>query len=155
MVKQNISTNKILQNKESNVFSYHALNKSLHTRAAIKIQDGCDNYCTFCIIPQVRGRAVSRPANEIIESIKQTLKNGFKEIVITGVNIGRYYHDGVRFVELIRTILDIPGEFRDRISSLEPDGFGNDLAELFENPKLAPHLHLCVQSGSDSILLKM
>jgi len=138
-----------------NQFTYPIVKNSLHTRAAIKIQDGCDNYCTFCIIPLVRGRAVSRPVEEVLENIRQTIANGFKEIVITGVNIGRYYDNGVRFTELLRKILDIPGDFRLRISSLEPDGFGNDLIDLFQHPKLTPHLHLCLQSGSDQILLKM
>lgn len=154
MVKTKLN-NEELQITQADVFSYQPVQKSLHTRAAIKIQDGCDNYCTFCIIPQVRGRAVSRPVNEILTNIKQTLANGFKELVITGVNIGRYYYDGVRFVGLLKQILDIPGDFRVRISSLEPDGFGTELVDLFNNPKLAPHLHLCLQSGSDPILLKM
>ncbi len=149
----------IKENKEEtfkpNVFSYNPVQKSFHTRAAIKIQDGCDNMCTFCIIPQVRGRAISRPADEIIRSIKDTLANGFKEIIITGVNIGRYYHEGVRFTNLISKILQISGDFRVHISSLEPDGFDTDFINLFENPKLTPHLHLCLQSGSDPILLKM
>jgi threonylcarbamoyladenosine tRNA methylthiotransferase MtaB len=154
LVKMKLNNEELLIT-QADVFSYQPVQKSLHTRAAIKIQDGCDNYCTFCIIPQVRGRAVSRPVSEILTNIKQTLANGFKELVITGVNIGRYYHEGVRFVELLKQILDIPGNFRIRISSLEPDGFGTELADLFENPKLAPHLHLCLQSGSDPILLKM
>jgi len=148
--------NKTADNRPKvNQFTYQPVQKSLHTRAAIKIQDGCDNMCTFCIIPQVRGRAISRPANEIIKNIKQTIANGFKEIVITGVNIGRYYHNGVRFINLIQQVLEIPGDFRVRVSSLEPDGFDSDFIKLFENPKLTPHLHLCLQSGSDQILLKM
>ena len=137
------------------VFGYETVDKSLHTRTAIKIQDGCDNFCTFCIIPSVRGRAVSRPLNDITDNIKRVIDNGFKEIVITGVNIGRYDHDGINFEKALQHILDIPGDFRIRISSLEPDGFGPDFHHLFENPKLAPHLHLCLQSGSEPILLKM
>lgn len=152
---KSIHKNKNIEPDKLSVFNYQPVKKSLHTRAAIKIQDGCDNYCTFCIIPQVRGNAVSRPVNDIVKNIKQTIANGFKEIIITGVNIGRYYHEGVRFVDLIRIILEIPGNFRIRISSLEPDGFGDELIDLFDNPKLTPHLHLCIQSGSDPILLKM
>jgi len=155
LVKQKISNAVPVNSQINNVFNYQPIKKSLHTRVAIKIQDGCDNYCTFCIIPQVRGRAISRPTEDIIKSITQTLKNGFKEIVITGVNIGRYYYKGIRFVALIKKILEIPGDFRVRISSLEPDGFGDELIDLFANNKLAPHLHLCLQSGSDPILLKM
>lgn len=138
-----------------NLFAYRPVLKSKHTRAAIKIQDGCDNLCTFCIIPQVRGRAVSRPVNEVLQNVQETLQNGFKEIVITGVNIGRYYHNGVRFTQLLKQILDLPGDFRVRISSLEPDGFDADFIKLFHHPKLTPHLHLCLQSGSNAILLKM
>lgn len=140
---------------KDNYFNYQPLKKSLHTRAAIKIQDGCDNFCTFCIIPMVRGRGISRPVDDILANILKTVANGFKEIVVTGVNIGRYYYQGVRFVALIKKILDLPGDFRVRISSLEPDGFGDDLIALFHHPKLTPHLHLCLQSGSEQILLKM
>jgi threonylcarbamoyladenosine tRNA methylthiotransferase MtaB len=139
----------------SDIFGFETVDRSLHTRTAIKIQDGCNNFCTFCIIPSVRGRAVSRNPAEIYENIKRVRDNGFKEIVITGVNIGRYDSGGLKFPELLENILEIPGDFRVRISSIEPDGFGPDFSELFAHPKLTPHLHLCLQSGSDPILLKM
>lgn len=137
------------------VFSYDPVQKSLHTRSAVKIQDGCDNFCTFCIIPTVRGRAVSRPVEQILENIRKTLANGFKEFVITGVNIGRYEYENYRFEDVLAKILELPGDFRVRISSLEPDGFGERFIELFDHPKLMPHLHLCLQSGSDKTLLRM
>ncbi len=137
------------------VFRYQPVRKSLHTRSAVKIQDGCDNFCTFCIIPTVRGRAVSRPVADVLESVRKTIENGFKEIVVTGVNIGRYEAGGARFEDLLAKILDVPGDFRVRISSLEPDGFGDRFVELFSHPKLMPHLHLCLQSGSDKTLLRM
>ncbi len=137
------------------VFRYEPVRKSLHTRSAVKIQDGCDNFCTFCIIPMVRGRAVSRPVSDVLESVRKTIENGFKEIVITGVNIGRYEDGLVRFEGLLAQILEVPGDFRVRISSLEPDGFGDDFVKLFANPKLMPHLHLCLQSGSEKTLLRM
>ncbi len=143
------------KNLQADVFSYKVVDKSLHTRSAIKIQDGCDNFCTFCIIPSVRGRAISRPIPEIVENVKDTLANGFKELVITGVNIGRYEWEGKRFEDALQAILEVPGDFRVRISSLEPDGFTDDFLKLFENPKLVPHLHLCLQSGSDKVLLRM
>ncbi|WP_299581220.1 tRNA (N(6)-L-threonylcarbamoyladenosine(37)-C(2))-methylthiotransferase MtaB [uncultured Sunxiuqinia sp.] len=142
-------------NLEGDVFQFSTVDKSLHTRSSIKIQDGCDNFCTFCIIPKVRGRAVSRPLPEIVENVKNTLANGFKELVITGVNIGRYEWEDKRFEDVLEAILDVPGDFRVRISSLEPDGFGNRFYDLFKHPKLAPHLHLCLQSGSDKVLLRM
>ena len=137
------------------VFRYEPVQKSLHTRSAVKIQDGCDNFCTFCIIPMVRGRAVSRPVEEVLESVRKTLENGFKEIVITGVNIGRYEDGSARFEDLLAKVLEVPGDFRVRISSLEPDGFGDRFVELFQHPKLMPHLHLCLQSGSEKTLLRM
>jgi threonylcarbamoyladenosine tRNA methylthiotransferase MtaB len=137
------------------VFRYEPVQKSLHTRSAVKIQDGCDNFCTFCIIPMVRGRAVSRPVAEVLESVRKTIENGFKEIVITGVNIGRYEDGEARFEDLLAQVLEVPGDFRVRISSLEPDGFGDRFVELFSHPKLMPHLHLCLQSGSEKTLLRM
>lgn len=136
-------------------FSYGAAQQIFHTRSMIKIQDGCDNMCTFCIIPSVRGRAVSRAPEQIIHNIRENLHNGFKEIVLTGVNIGRYRFNGINFEDLLEKILEMPEDFRLRISSLEPDGFSDRFAELFQHKKLMPHLHLCLQSGSDKILLRM
>lgn len=137
------------------LFGYAPADRTFHTRSTIKIQDGCDNFCTFCIIPQVRGRAVSRPIQEILENIKQVIEFGYKEIILTGVNIGRYENEGKNFDDLIEEILELPGDFRVRISSIEPDGFGDKLFRLFEHPKLTPHMHICLQSGSERILLQM
>lgn len=140
---------------DADVFSYETATKTFHTRSMIKIQDGCDNFCTFCIIPKVRGRAVSRPKNEILDNIRQVLGHGFREVVLTGVNIGRYDSEGTNFEQLVESILELPGDFRLRISSIEPDGFSNRFLELFDHPKLTPHLHLCLQSGSEAVLLRM
>jgi threonylcarbamoyladenosine tRNA methylthiotransferase MtaB len=137
------------------VFSYETAIKTFHTRSMIKIQDGCDNFCTFCIIPKVRGRAISRPKNEILFNIRQVLDHGFREVVLTGVNIGRYDSEGTNFEQLVESILELPGDFRLRISSIEPDGFSSRFLELFDHPKLTPHLHLCLQSGSEAVLLRM
>lgn len=136
-------------------FGFDTVQKSLHTRTSIKIQDGCDNFCTFCIIPSVRGGAVSRPVKDILDNVRRVVDNGFKEVVITGVNIGRYSHEGISFENVVEQVLELPGDFRVRISSLEPDGFSTDFHKLFSHPKLAPHLHLCLQSGSEEILLRM
>jgi threonylcarbamoyladenosine tRNA methylthiotransferase MtaB len=138
-----------------NVFGFETVEKSLHTRTSIKVQDGCDNFCTYCIVPSVRGRAVSRPLPQILDNVRRVVDNGFREIVITGVNIGRYGWGEQTIEDVIEQILTLPGDFRVRISSLEPDGFGPDFHHLFHHPKMAPHLHLCLQSGSDQILLKM
>ena len=140
---------------EKDLFGYEPAETTLHTRSLIKIQDGCNNFCTFCIIPKVRGRAVSRQAEDIYENIRQVVAYGYKEVVLTGVNIGRYKEGNTDFEKLVERILDIPGDFRLRISSLEPDGFTESFFRLFAHPKLTPHLHLCLQSGSEDILRKM
>ena len=137
------------------VFGFETVDLSLHTRTSIKVQDGCDNFCTYCIVPSVRGRAVSRPLGEILENIRRVVDNGFKEIVITGVNIGRYDFEQYNLERAIEKIVELPGDFRIRISSMEPDGFGPAFHKVFQDPKMAPHLHLCIQSGSDVILQKM
>ncbi len=136
-------------------FAFQDARRGFHTRNSIKIQDGCDNFCTFCIIPNVRGRAVSRPAVEVLGHAEEMITLGAKEIVITGVNIGRYESDGVTFSRLAEKILDVSGDFRVRISSIEPDTWGEDFLQLLDHPKLCPHLHLCLQSGSDRILHAM
>ncbi len=143
------------QTISGDVFGFETVDQSLHTRTSIKVQDGCDNFCTYCIVPSVRGRALSRPTNEILDNVKRVIDNGFKEIVITGVNIGRYEYGKANIEKAIEKIVELPGDFRIRISSLEPDGFGPEFHRLFQHPKMAPHLHLCIQSGSDPILLKM
>jgi len=137
------------------LFAYGATEKGFHTRSMIKIQDGCDNFCTFCIIPSVRGRAKSRPFQAILDNIKSVIDKGAKEVVITGVNIGRYEFENYKFDDLIEAILNLDGDFRLRISSLEPDGFGDKFLGLLTHPKMTPHLHLCLQSGSDEVLLRM
>ncbi|RZT95904.1 threonylcarbamoyladenosine tRNA methylthiotransferase MtaB [Ancylomarina subtilis] len=140
---------------DKDLFAYGATEKGFHTRSMIKIQDGCDNFCTFCIIPSVRGRAKSRPFQAILDNVKDVIDQGAKEVVITGVNIGRYEFENYKFDDLIEAILNLDGDFRLRISSLEPDGFGDKFLSLLSHPKMTPHLHLCLQSGSDEVLLKM
>jgi threonylcarbamoyladenosine tRNA methylthiotransferase MtaB len=136
-------------------FSYGDPGMGFHTRSTLKIQDGCDNFCTFCIIPHVRGGAMSRPANDVVDQARRMIDTGAKEIVITGVNIGRYDAEGTTFAALTERILELEGDFRIRISSIEPDSWGEDFVRLLDHPKLCPHLHLCLQSGSDRILLAM
>jgi len=140
---------------EQNLFNFSLVEKGFHTRSFIKIQDGCDNFCTYCIVPAVRGRAISRPVGEILENIAKSLALGNKEMVLTGVNISRYDYNGLKFDDLVERILELPGDYRVRISSVEPEGFTEKLIGLFSNPKLCPHLHLCLQSGSDKVLMRM
>ncbi|MAE07227.1 MAG: tRNA (N(6)-L-threonylcarbamoyladenosine(37)-C(2))-methylthiotransferase MtaB [Bacteroidetes bacterium] len=142
-------------NYEKNLFNYEPADQTFHTRSFIKIQDGCDNFCTFCIIPKVRGRASSRPVADVLTNVRKVVEFGFKEVIITGVNIGRYNHNNTDFESLVEQMLDIPGDFRIRISSIEPDGYTDSFFRLFKHPKLAPHMHICLQSGSEEILMKM
>ncbi len=136
-------------------FHFPLTDHAFHTRSLIKIQDGCDNFCSYCIIPRVRGRAVSRPAGEILDNIRRMTEAGSREIVLTGVNITRYQDGQTRFEDLVEKITRLPGDFRLRISSIEPEGFGEKLYDLFAHPRLTPHLHVCLQSGSDSVLRRM
>ncbi|MDR2927490.1 MAG: tRNA (N(6)-L-threonylcarbamoyladenosine(37)-C(2))-methylthiotransferase MtaB [Cytophagaceae bacterium] len=140
---------------DHDLFSYHSFTEMFHTRSLVKIQDGCDNFCTYCIIPFVRGRAVSCPVEVVLNNVREVIQKGAKEIVITGVNISRYHNSGVTFSHLIEKILNLDGDFRLRISSVEPDRLDNRLFALINHPRLAPHLHLCLQSGSDKVLSQM
>lgn len=142
-------------NFEKDLFGYESAKDTFHTRSFIKIQDGCNNFCTYCIIPKVRGRATSRPVKEVIKNIENVVAFGFKEVVLTGVNLGTYKSDDLDFEGLVEKILEIPGDFRVRISSIEPDGYSESFFRLFENPKLTPHMHICLQSGSENILKRM
>ncbi len=136
-------------------FHFPLTDRSFHTRSLIKIQDGCDNFCSYCIIPRVRGRAVSRPAGEVLDNIRRVTEAGFREVVLTGVNITRYLYGDTSFEDLVEKITELPGDFRLRISSIEPEGFGEKLYDLFAHPRLTPHLHICLQSGSDTVLHRM
>ncbi len=137
------------------LFSYQPAFDTFHTRSLIKIHDGCNNFCSYCIIPMVRGRATSRCDKDIYDNIRQVIDYGFKEIVLTGVNMGRYQYQDVNFENLVENILKIDGDFRLRISSIEPDNFSDKFLKLFENEKLAPHMHICLQSGSENTLKAM
>ena len=137
------------------LFGYQPAFDTFHTRSLIKIHDGCNNFCSYCLIPMVRGRATSRCDKDIYDNIRSVVDHGFKEIVLTGVNMGRYQYNDVNFENLIENILKIDGDFRLRISSIEPDNFSDKFLKLFENEKLAPHMHICLQSGAENTLKAM
>lgn len=130
------------------------------TRAYVKIQDGCDNFCTYCLIPYVRGRSRSRKKEEILSEIKTLIQNGYKEIILTGIDQGSYGKDlknGETFSTLLRDILkENPDLYRIRISSIEESQIDDLFLELLdEYPNIANHLHIPLQSGSPTILKKM
>ena len=126
------------------------------TRAFVKIQDGCENYCAYCIIPFVRGRCRSKNKESVIREITSLVKNGYKEIVLTGIHTGSYGIDlGIKFSDLIEEILNIPGLERLRISSIEITELDDKFFELLKNKKLCNHLHVPLQSGSCNVLKLM
>ena len=125
-------------------------------RAFIKVQDGCRYNCTFCIVTMARGEERSRPIPEIVEEINRLHDEGIHEAVLTGVHIGGYGCDlGSNLTELIQAVLDQTDIPRLRISAVEPWDIPDRFWSLFENPRLLPHLHLPLQSGSDKILRRM
>jgi threonylcarbamoyladenosine tRNA methylthiotransferase MtaB len=126
------------------------------TRAFVKVQDGCDNACTFCVTTVARGAARSLPVRVVLEDIRSALRGGAQEIVLTGVHLGSWGHDfGERLPALIRAILSETETPRLRLSSLEPWDLDERFFELWRDPRLTPHLHLPLQSGSPSVLRRM
>lgn len=129
-----------------------------HTRSYIKIQDGCNQFCSYCIIPFARGRIRSRQQQDIIEEVTTLAKDGCKEIVITGIHISSFGLDreGSELLELIQKLNAIPGIERIRLSSMEPRIITKEMAEgLAALPKVCPHFHLSLQSGCDETLKRM
>jgi len=125
-------------------------------RAFVKVQDGCRYRCTFCIVTLARGDERSRPIGEILAEIGELVDEGVKEVVLTGVHLGGYGSDtGTGLRELIRSVLSYTDVPRIRMGSLEPWDLPEDFWRLFEDPRLMPHLHLPLQSGSDSVLRRM
>jgi len=127
---------------------------SSRTRAFVKIQEGCDHNCAFCIVPSVRGSERSRPENDVMSEVISRVGEGYKEIVLTGTRIGRYNRNG-GLSGLVRCILaevDLP---RLRLSSLEPGDVTPELLRLWEDGRLCPHIHMSLQSGSDTVLERM
>ncbi|MGP1432809.1 MAG: tRNA (N(6)-L-threonylcarbamoyladenosine(37)-C(2))-methylthiotransferase MtaB [Catonella sp.] len=129
------------------------------TRANIKIQDGCDQFCTYCIIPFVRGRIRSRDMESIVEETKRLAEAGFKEMVLTGIHIGSYGRDidgKSRMLELLEKLNAIEGDFRIRLGSVEPRLITEEFLEgLIKLKKVCPHFHLSLQSGSTTVLKRM
>ena len=126
------------------------------TRAFIKIQDGCENYCTYCIIPYVRGRCRSKEEQKVLEEITSLVKSGYQEIVLTGIHTGNYGVDlQTNFSNLLEKILQIKDLKRLRISSIEITELDEKFFKLLKNPILCNHLHIPLQNGSDKILKLM
>jgi threonylcarbamoyladenosine tRNA methylthiotransferase MtaB len=130
-----------------------------HTRPTLKIQDGCNSRCSFCVIPFVRGKSRSLPPQTVISEIQRLTGSGFREIVLSGINLGTYGRDltpRVEFLDLLRRILDETPVQRLRISSIEPLDVTQDFIDFFASTdRIAPHFHMPLQSASDRILAAM
>ena len=128
-----------------------------HTRAFIKVQDGCNQFCSYCIIPYARGRVRSRKISNVIEEVKRLAANGFKEVVLTGIHLSSYGIDCEdSLLNLIKEVHKIDGISRIRLGSLEPKIITEEFVkELSKLPKICPHFHLSLQSGCDETLKRM
>jgi len=125
------------------------------TRAFIKVQDGCNNFCSYCIVPMVRGREKSLPLEQVLDEVKSRVADGYKEVVLTGTEIGAYNDKGIGLKELLRRILADTGVARLRLSSLQPQEITPALIGLWQDERLCRHFHLSLQSGSGAVLKRM
>jgi threonylcarbamoyladenosine tRNA methylthiotransferase MtaB len=130
------------------------------TRPNLKVQDGCDNRCSFCVIPSVRGQSRSLPLRQVLAEVNTLVAAGYREVVISGINLGRWGRDlagePTRFEDLIRAVLDCTALEKLRISSVEPMDWSDELIQLMaESPRIAQHAHVPLQSGSDHVLRAM
>ena len=154
--KQIISIGNNPRDFKYETFGTIAIPKS--TRAYVKIEDGCNNFCSYCTIPYTRGIARSRPKTEVILEITELVNHGFKEIVLTGIHTAHYGIDNKEcsFSDLVEEICNIPGLYRLRISSIEESEIDTKFISLLKKyPQIADHLHMPLQSGSPSVLKRM
>jgi len=126
------------------------------TRANLKVQDGCDFFCSYCIVPYTRGRARSRDADDVLREAQALLDNGYHELVLSGVNLTTYYNQGMDLAGLLRRLLNLKGDFRIRLSSAEPGPVLERVIDVMaEDQRICRFLHLPLQYGEDSILHSM
>ena len=129
------------------------------TRAYLKVQDGCDSFCSYCIVPFARGRNRSLPLDRVLTRARELSEKGFKEVILTGIHLGAYGEDlspRASLLELLRALENVPLDFRLRLSSIEPAEFTPELVDfLAASHIICPHLHIPLQSGSDGVLRRM
>lgn len=127
----------------------------LRTRSLVKVQDGCDDFCAYCIVPLIRGRERSLPVERVLSEVKDRVKSGYREVVLTGTKIGAYRDRGTDLKGLLELVLGDTTIDRIRLSSLQPGEITPALLSLWQNPRLCRHFHLSLQSGSDEVLKRM
>lgn len=144
-------------NHEKNYEDMHLSTAAEHTRAYIKVQDGCNQFCSYCIIPFARGRVRSRSRDSVLEEVKTLAANGYKEVVLTGIHLSSYGIDcDDDLLSLILAIHEVDGIERIRLGSLEPRIITEEFAQTISKlPKMCPHFHLSLQSGCDATLKRM
>lgn len=141
---------------QAGVFDYDAASFSYHSRAYLKIQDGCDNSCAYCRVHIARGKAVTLDASQVIERAMALEQAGFSEIMLTGVNLTMYDHEGEGLGGLLEQLLpNLGSNMRLRLSSMEPDHIDDRLLKAIEDPRMQPHFHIPVQTGSEKILSRV
>ncbi len=144
---------------ENSIYNLKISHFAGHTKAFLKIEDGCDMYCSYCIIPYVRGGIKSRRPQDILEEAKRLIQNGYKEIILTGIHLGAYDRDtqgNHRLPDVIQMLSNLSGLERLRLSSIEVNEITNDLIDLVADTKnVCPHFHVPLQSGDDFILKRM
>ena len=148
---------KLYQDFDNEFEDMFITNMEGRTRAFVKIQDGCENFCSYCIIPYTRGKCRSKKKETVLEEINTLVNNGYKEIVLTGIHTGHYGEDGgTTFPELLREIVKIDGLKRLRISSIEITELNDDFLDVLRNNLIiVDHLHIPLQAGSDKVLKEM
>ncbi len=156
--KKNEKPEIYVKNIDESPFERMQIEKFDRTRAYIKIEDGCESRCTYCIIPSARGRIRSKPLSDVVDEVSRFVKNGCKEVVLTGIETASYGKDlkNVTLAELLGEVEKIEGDFTVRLGSLDPSSMNESFTEkIKELKKLAPHFHVSMQSGSDSVLRAM
>ena len=157
-LKTNNKIKKIYNLRENKYFEPMIINSfDNHTRAFVKIQDGCNAFCSYCIIPYTRGSIRSKKLNDVIEEVTNLVNNGYKEIVLTGIHTGKYADDLNNNLEtLLRELIKIKDLYRIRLSSIEINEITDGIMNLIKESKvIASHFHIPLQSGSDKILKSM
>ncbi len=135
--------------------SEHGCADSFRVRSFIKIQDGCTDFCAYCIVPLVRGSEFCLPVGDIVATVKARVASGYKEVILTGTKIGTYSCDGVTLKQLILRIIEETDVPRLHLSSLQPQEISGDLLALWQDSRLCRHFHVALQSGSDTVLKRM
>jgi threonylcarbamoyladenosine tRNA methylthiotransferase MtaB len=143
------------QTREGSPFPDNAESGFIRTRGYLKIQDGCHGSCAYCVVPAVRGAPRSEPAERVVRQARHLIHTGCPELILTGITIGHYRDAEIDLVGLVQALVALPGRFRLRLTSVEPLHVDDRLISLLEHERVCSHIHLPLQSGSDTILASM